>query len=186
MTKEKFLYGEIKWRPMLGALALKYIAVICLCVSQIARCLQINLALNRSELFESENMILGGILKACVEIGKIAVPLMLAWMVAQIFSNQSRILSLASRELFLSCNRLQFMFSNLNSIAQKRQKRKDLREKNTDSAVCKKIKPILGGGLSYVQERENAVRNPRNPKGNKTKQAAPYPNKNPMRRGQAV
>ncbi|MGN0822730.1 MAG: hypothetical protein ACI4NG_03060 [Candidatus Gallimonas sp.] len=94
MTKEKLLYGEVKIRPILNFVALKYIAVIALTVSQIARCLQLLFLINDTSFFEIESAILDAILTFCVSLGKIAVPLMLAWMISYIFSFRERALKM--------------------------------------------------------------------------------------------
>lgn len=92
MTKKKLICGEIKIRPPLSSLVLKYIAVIVLCLSQLATCLK--MSLYEIDLFAFENSVIRWILSACSEIGKIGLPLMLVWMVSFILSNKDKLLRL--------------------------------------------------------------------------------------------
>lgn len=85
MNVQKLLFKETKYRPVLNTLALKYIAVVILCLSQLAICLRINLEISRNDvLFVNEINILRVILNLLINLNKLSLPLMIAWMVSQI------------------------------------------------------------------------------------------------------
>lgn len=90
MTKERFLYGEIKVRPFISTLALKYISVAIFCLYQIAMCLRLNLAYNQIDDFQTEEAIIDGFLKVITEVGQIGLPLVLIWIVSLINGFEDR------------------------------------------------------------------------------------------------
>lgn len=84
-------YRDFKRRPPLTPLAIKYIAVVVFCVSHLCTCLYISLAYNKTDLFAFETDLMVNVLKFISKVGKISVPLMLSWMLAQVLSSKENV-----------------------------------------------------------------------------------------------
>lgn len=65
---------------------MKYIAVVFLCISQLAICFRLYLTYNSIDLFKNEIGIINRTLDVLYQFGKISLPLMLVWMISQIYS----------------------------------------------------------------------------------------------------
>lgn len=84
--KEKFIYSEIKYKPFLSILALKYISVVVFCLGLIASVLKVQLYLNKSSDFEFETNVINFILNILKYVGKAGLPLMVIWLISQVIS----------------------------------------------------------------------------------------------------
>lgn len=90
MTKERVLYGEIKVRPFISTLALKYISVAIFCLYHISAVLRLELMLNQLDDFKTEEAIIDGFLNVLMYIGNIGLPLVLIWIVSLINGFEDR------------------------------------------------------------------------------------------------
>lgn len=90
MTAERLLYREVKVRPFISTLALKYIAVVIFCLYQLSMCLRLQIAFNQLDDFATEQAILEKVLSVFTRIGEISLPLVLVWIVSQINGFEDR------------------------------------------------------------------------------------------------
>lgn len=75
MTVERFLYKDVKVRPFISTLALKYIGVVIFCLYHISMCLRLENAFNQLADFATEQAIIEGVLNAISYIGPLSLPL---------------------------------------------------------------------------------------------------------------
>lgn len=92
MTAERFLYKDLKVRPFISTLAIKYIAVVIFCLYQLSMCLRLELAMNQIDDFKTEQAILECFLKIFTHIGELSLSLVLVWIVSHINGFEDRAL----------------------------------------------------------------------------------------------
>lgn len=92
MTVERFLYKDVKVRPFISTLALKYIGVVIFCLYHIAMCLRLENAFNQLEDFATEQAIIEWFLNIISYIGPLSLPLVFIWIISHINGFEDRAL----------------------------------------------------------------------------------------------
>lgn len=85
MNNNQFIFRDYKFKPFLSPFALKLFAAIFFCIAQLATALKFNLYYSNSDLFKNEIEILTTFFQYVAELSKLSVPLIIVWIVANIF-----------------------------------------------------------------------------------------------------